>query len=62
MVESLDRYMADLSTEVHKRSVPPELSLQQREMLKGLGYVLDDDGEAEAEAGVKLKEPAPPSQ
>lgn len=60
MVESLDRYMASLSTEIHKRSVPPELSLQQREMLKGLGYVLDD--EREAEAGAKLKESAPPSQ
>jgi hypothetical protein len=29
-------------------------------MLKGLGYVLDDDGEAEA--GEELKEPARPSQ
>jgi arylsulfatase A-like enzyme len=60
MVESLDSYMAGLSTEVHKRTVPPKLSLQQREMLKGLGYVLDDDGEAET--GAKLKEPARPSQ
>jgi hypothetical protein len=29
-------------------------------MLKGLGYVLDDDGEAEP--GAKPKEPAPPSK
>jgi arylsulfatase A-like enzyme len=58
MVESLDNYMAGLSTEVRERSVPPELSLQQREMLTGLGYVLDD---GEAEAGTKPKESAPPS-
>jgi arylsulfatase A-like enzyme len=60
MVESLDSYLVDLSAEPHERSVPPELSSQQREMLKGLGYVLDDDGEAEPDA--KPKEPAPPSK
>lgn len=60
MVESLERYIAGLSTEVHERSVPPKLSLQQREMLKGLGYVLDD--QREAEAGAKRKESAPPNQ
>jgi arylsulfatase A-like enzyme len=53
MLESIDSYMAGLSPEVQERSVPHELSLQQREMLKGLGYVLDDDGEAEAGAEPK---------
>jgi arylsulfatase A-like enzyme len=58
MVESLDGYLAGLSVEPHERSVPPELSPQQREMLKGLGYVLDD---GEAEPGAKPKEPARPT-
>ena len=60
MVESLVSYVAGLSVVVRERSVPPELPPQQREMLRGLGYVLDDDGEAEPDA--KPKEPAPPSQ
>jgi arylsulfatase A-like enzyme len=60
MLESLDSYMAGLSVAVRERSVPPELPAHQREMLRGLGYVLDDDGEAEPDA--KPKEPAPPSQ
>jgi hypothetical protein len=59
LTESLDSYMAGLSTEVRQRSVPPQISQQQREMLQGLGYVLDEDGDAEA--GAKLAEPAPPS-
>jgi hypothetical protein len=58
MVESLDSYLASLSAETYEQSVSPELSPQQREMLKGLGYVLEDDGEAEP--GAKPKETAPP--
>jgi hypothetical protein len=60
MLESLDSHMAGLSVAVRERSVPPELPAHQREMLRGLGYVLDDDGEAEPDA--KPKEPAPLSQ
>jgi len=60
MLESLDSYLAGLPVEVRERSVPPELPPQQREMLKGLGYLLDDD-DSEAEPGAKPKEPAPPS-
>ena len=59
LIESLDSYMAGLSTEVPQRSVPPQISQQQREMLQGLGYVLDENGDAEV--GAKLAEPAPPS-
>jgi arylsulfatase A-like enzyme len=59
MVESLGSYVAGLSLKVQERSVLPELPPQQREMLKGLGYVLDDD---EAEPGAKPKDPAPPSK
>ena len=61
MVESLSSYLADLSVVVRERSVPPELPQHQREMLRGLGYVLDDDDEAEP-PGAKPKESAPPSQ
>ncbi len=60
MVESLESYVAGLPVAVRERSVPPELPPQQREMLRGLGYVLDDDGEAESDA--KPKQSAPPSQ
>ncbi len=50
MTESLDRYMAELDVEHRERSAPPELPTEQREMLRGLGYVLDEDTEAEPEA------------
>jgi arylsulfatase A-like enzyme len=59
LTESLDSYMAGLSTEAPGRSVPPQISQQQREMLQGLGYLLDENGDAEADA--ELAEPAPPS-
>jgi hypothetical protein len=61
MVESLDSYMVGLSVEIQERSVPPELPPQHREMLRGLGYLLDDDEEAEP-AGAKPKVSAPPSK
>ncbi len=60
MLESLERYMAVLYTEVHERRVSREMSLRQREMLMGLCYVLDY--QREAEAGAKRKESAPPNQ
>jgi len=60
MVESLDQYLAGLSVHAEAQSVPPELSPQHREMLRGLGYVLGDDGDAEKSA--KPMKPAPPSK
>jgi arylsulfatase A-like enzyme len=60
MVESLDRYLVGLGATAEAQSVPPELPQQHREMLKGLGYVLDDDGETEK--GASPMGAAPPSE
>ena len=43
MLDSLDGYLEGLSTDDRDKSVPPEPSAEQREMLRGLGYLLDDD-------------------
>lgn len=58
MVASLDGYVAELGVQVGGRTKPPELSPQQREMLEGLGYLLEDEGENGGTPG----EPATPSE
>jgi arylsulfatase A-like enzyme len=61
MIESLESHTADLSVEIHERSTPPELSAQERELLKGLGYLPGGDDESET-PGAKPKDSAPPSK
>jgi len=50
MADALERYVEDLGVQLDERSEPPEVPVQQREMLKGLGYLLDDGTETGSEA------------